>query len=72
VLEDVYAALALDWDPASTGSIADEQVGVTVGEVRDALLAPLAARYRLTPAQLGASDLTAGRAVVGRHRVETP
>ena len=72
VLEDVYAALALDWDPASTGSIADEQAGVTVREVRDALLAPLAARYRLTPAQLSAGDLTAGRAVLERHRVETP
>ena len=72
VLEDVYAALGLDWNPATTGSIADERVGVTVGEVRDALLAPLAARYRLTPAQLSAGDLTAGRALLGRHRVETP
>ncbi len=72
VLEDIYTALALDWDPASLGSIADERAGVTVREVREALLAPLAARYRLTPAQLSAEDVTAGRGLLGRHRVETP
>ena len=47
VLEDVYAALGLDWNPATTGSIADERLGVTVGEARDGLLAPL--RRSLSP-----------------------
>lgn len=70
VLEDVYGALGLNWDPASTGSIADERAEVTLDQVRDALLAPLATRYRLAPAQLSADDLIAGTAQLGRHRVE--
>lgn len=70
VLEDVYAALALDWNPASVGAIADERAGaVTVGEIQDALLSALAARYRLAPARLSADDLTAGRELLDRHRV---
>ncbi|MFL5860495.1 MAG: lipoyl protein ligase domain-containing protein [Solirubrobacteraceae bacterium] len=71
VLEDVYAALALDWNPASTGSIEDESPGVTVGEARKALMAALAARYRLVPAQLTPDDLAAGRDLLSRHRVAT-
>jgi lipoate-protein ligase A len=71
VLEDVYAALGLDWNPASTGSIAGERADVTLDQVQATMLAPLAARYRLTPAQLSADDLAAGQALLGRHRVET-
>ena len=69
VLEDVYAALALDWDSASVGAIADERARLSVSEVQDALLGAAAARYRLAPARLSADDLTAGRELLGRHRV---
>jgi hypothetical protein len=72
VLEDVYAALALDWNPASTGAIADERPGVTVDEVRDTLLPDVALRYRLIPAAFTAEDLSAGWALLDRHRVATP
>jgi lipoate-protein ligase A len=71
VLEEVYAALALDWNPASTGAIADERPAVTVDEVREALLAEVASRYSLIPAALTAEDLAAGRALLDRHRVAT-
>jgi lipoate-protein ligase A len=70
VLEDIYAALALDWNPASVGAIVDERVGaVTVSAIQDALLSAVAARYRLVPARLSADDLTAGRGLLDRHRV---
>ena len=72
VLEEVYGALALQWAPASVGAIADERPEAIVGEVRDALLAGVAARYRLAPAELSPDDLTAAAQVLDRHRVATP
>jgi octanoyl-[GcvH]:protein N-octanoyltransferase len=39
VLEDVYAALGLAWDPATTGSVADEVPDVSIENVQGALLA---------------------------------
>jgi octanoyl-[GcvH]:protein N-octanoyltransferase len=37
VLSDVYAALAIDLDPATVGSVADEAPGVTIDDVRAAV-----------------------------------
>lgn len=68
VLEDVYAALSLQWNPASAGSIQDQRPDVTVEEVQRALLAPLAERYHLRPGQLSADDRAAGMALLARHR----
>jgi lipoate-protein ligase A len=53
VLVPVYAALELDWDPATSGSVAEE-LGreVDVGELEEALIAELAKRYELVPAEL--------------------
>jgi octanoyl-[GcvH]:protein N-octanoyltransferase len=53
VLEPVYRALELDWDPATSGSVADE-LGreVDVGELEEALIAELAKRYELVDAEL--------------------
>jgi lipoate-protein ligase A len=68
VLTDVYAALGLEWDPASVGSIADELRGATVEQVQAALLAPLAARYGLSPAHVTDTDREAARALLDRHR----
>jgi octanoyl-[GcvH]:protein N-octanoyltransferase len=69
VLEDVHAALALDWEPVSAGSIADERPGTTVDEVQRALLTGLAARHRLGPAQLSADDVASGQELLSRHRI---
>lgn len=38
VLVDAYAALGLDWRPASVGAVADHAPGVTVADVEAALL----------------------------------
>jgi octanoyl-[GcvH]:protein N-octanoyltransferase len=53
VLVPVYRALELDWDPATSGSVADE-LGqeVDVGELEEALIAELAKHYELVDAEL--------------------
>ena len=68
VLEEVYAALDLAWNPASVGSVHDEVTGVGVGEVQEALLAPLAARYRLVQSSVGDAERAAARDLLARHR----
>lgn len=70
VLEDVYGELGLDWDPSTTGSVADEVAGVDVEDVRRALLAEYAQRYRLLSAPLGALMLARAQELLERHRVD--
>ena len=69
VLEDVYKELGLEWDAATTGSVADEVPTVTIEEVRQALLDGYERDYHLHPARLTAEELAAGRALLGRHGV---
>jgi octanoyl-[GcvH]:protein N-octanoyltransferase len=69
VLEDVYAALGLDWDPATTGAIDTEAPEVSIEQVRDALLEQYAERYDLVPATLSGSELARAEELVARHRV---
>jgi octanoyl-[GcvH]:protein N-octanoyltransferase len=58
VLEPVYAALGLDWDPATVGS-----VGRPWETVRDALLAAYASRYELVSASLDSETLALARSL---------
>jgi len=51
VLEPVYHALDLDFDPATAGSVADEVGPVTCDDVAAALRAELAARFDLVPGE---------------------
>lgn len=69
VLEDVYAALELDWDPASVGAVGDEAPGAGLDEVREALLAAYRTRYTLSPVSLSAADLARAGELLARHRV---
>jgi lipoate-protein ligase A len=69
VLEDVYAALGLEWDPASVGAVSEEVPGVGIEEVRRALLAQYETRYALAPASLSEPDLARARELLARHRV---
>ena len=69
VLEDIYAALGLDWDPATAGGVADEAPGVDVEGVREALLAGYDRRYELSPATLGEDELARTGELLDRHRV---
>jgi lipoate-protein ligase A len=70
VLEDVYAALDLDWNPASVGAVRDEAPGVILEEVRRALLAEYEARYTLSPASLTSADLARAAELLDRHTVD--
>ena len=71
VLFDVYAALGLDWDPDTTGAVADEVPGVPFEAVRRALLDVYAASYELSPATLGALELARAEGLRDRHRAGT-
>jgi octanoyl-[GcvH]:protein N-octanoyltransferase len=53
VLEPVYRALELDWDPATAGSVSEE-LGreVDPDEIEEALIAELGERYELVDAEL--------------------
>jgi octanoyl-[GcvH]:protein N-octanoyltransferase len=53
VLMPVYEALELDWDPATSGSVAEELAReVDPGELEEALIAELGADYELVDAEL--------------------
>jgi octanoyl-[GcvH]:protein N-octanoyltransferase len=69
VLEDVYAELALDWDPATAGSVADEVPGVDVEDVRRSLLDEYARLGPLVPAALRPEDVAAARELLARYRL---
>jgi lipoate-protein ligase A len=68
VLLPVYAALGLDWDPATTGDVAAEAAGITWDQVRDALLAEYAREFELVPAELDAATLDLARSLADEHR----
>jgi octanoyl-[GcvH]:protein N-octanoyltransferase len=67
-LTDVYSALGLDWDPETTGAVADEAPGVGLEDVRRALLDDYATRYELVPASLGEIESARARELLDRHQ----
>jgi lipoate-protein ligase A len=72
VLEPVYAALGLEWEPATVGAVADEAAGVTWEAVRDAVLDEYAERFSLVEASLDAETLALARMVAAEHRPPSP
>ena len=67
VLIPVYAALDLDWDPASAGSVADEVPGAGLNEVEEAILSEYAQQGELEEAELDADTLTLARRLRAEH-----
>jgi octanoyl-[GcvH]:protein N-octanoyltransferase len=73
VLDPVYAALELRWDPGTVGAVAEE-VGASReaaglwDAVRDALLARYALSYELVPGELDAGTLALARELAAEHR----
>jgi octanoyl-[GcvH]:protein N-octanoyltransferase len=58
VLEPVYAALELDWDPATSGSVSEElNRDVDPGELEEAVIAELAKSYELVDAEIDEETL---------------
>jgi lipoate-protein ligase A len=69
VLEDIYAALGLEWEPSTVGDIASEAPAIGIEDVRAALLCEYERRYALSPASLTEDDLARAGELLGRHRV---
>jgi hypothetical protein len=69
MLERVYRALELDWDPATVGAVAEEAPGVRIDDVEHALLSAYAQRYRLLPATIPPDAVTASLERVAQHHV---
>jgi lipoate-protein ligase A len=72
VLGPVYAALELDWEPATVGAVAEEAPGVGWESVRDALLSEYAARFRLAEDVLDPETLALARTLAAEHRPLEP
>ena len=83
VLEPVYAAFELDWDPRTVGAVEDELGGGRSASgasaqsasgaplwdaVRDALLAEYAHRFELVPGELDDETLALARRLAREHR----
>ena len=71
VLEDVYAWLQLDWNPATVGAIADEAPNIGVVDVRRALLAEYERRYALRHAPIADVALTGAGELLPRHETRS-
>ena len=69
VLEPVYAALGLDWEPAVTGSVRTEAGSATWATVADALVAEYAREYELVEAAVDSETLALARRLAPEHRV---
>jgi octanoyl-[GcvH]:protein N-octanoyltransferase len=67
VLVPVYAALGLDWEPATAGSVADEAPGTTLDDVEAAIRAEYAKRYELVEVALDAETLALARRLLAEH-----
>jgi octanoyl-[GcvH]:protein N-octanoyltransferase len=71
VLEDVNAALGLEWDPATAGAAEDEVPGLAVDDVERAVLDAYAAAGDgpLRPAELDAATVARARELAERVRL---
>jgi octanoyl-[GcvH]:protein N-octanoyltransferase len=66
-LEPVYAALELDWDPATAGSVEDEVPGTTLDGVEAAIVAALGRHFELVEAELDRETLALGAELEAGH-----
>jgi octanoyl-[GcvH]:protein N-octanoyltransferase len=69
VLDPVYAALGLDWDPAATGSVRAEAPGVGWDAVSDAIVAEYAREYDVVEGEMDAETMELAKSLAPEHRV---
>jgi lipoate-protein ligase A len=69
VLEPVYTALGLDWEPAASGSVRTEVPSATWDGVRDAIVTEYAQEYDLVEDSVDRETLELARSLAGEHRV---
>ena len=68
VLEPVYAALELDWEPSTAGSVEDEAPGTGLDRAEASILAVLEERFRLVEVEPDAALLARAEALSAEHR----
>jgi octanoyl-[GcvH]:protein N-octanoyltransferase len=69
VLDPVYAALGIDWEPAVTGSVRTEAPSATWETVRDALVIEYAREYDLVDVAMDPETLALAKRLAPEHRV---
>ena len=69
VLGPVYSALGLEWEPAVTGSVRDEEAGATWERVADALVTEYALEYDVVEDTVDPETLALAHELVAEHRV---
>lgn len=69
-LVPVYAALGLEWDPATAGCAADEAPGADTEAVADAIVAELATQHELVEATLDPETLALAERLEERHAID--
>jgi lipoate-protein ligase A len=73
VLIPVYEALELEWDPATVGSLQDEQPAISWAEAERAIVAEFAARHDLREEEgFNAETLGLAEELRSRHVVAAP
>jgi octanoyl-[GcvH]:protein N-octanoyltransferase len=70
VLEPVYAALGLDWEPAASGSVRTEEPSADWGRVSDAIVTEYARDYDVVEDELDEGTLALARELAAEHRVD--
>ena len=68
VIDPVYAALGLEWDPGTSGSVRSEAPDASWTAVRDAIVSEYARDYDLAPAELDPETLALAEELAGEHR----
>lgn len=68
VLEPVYSALELDWNPETVGAVRDEAPDAGLDRVEAALLEAIESRYRMKPVSLDESTLRLAETAAPRFR----
>ncbi len=68
VLVPVYAALGLDWDTATAGSVHAETPGTSWADVMEAIRTEYSARYELVPTRLDERTLQLAERYAPDHR----
>jgi lipoate-protein ligase A len=71
VLERVYAALGIDWEPATVGDVNEENPAVGWEEVAAAILRAFGRRYLLAEGEVDAATLVRAAALVSRFGPES-
>jgi octanoyl-[GcvH]:protein N-octanoyltransferase len=72
VLDPVYTAFGLDWEPAATGSVRSEAAGADWATVEDAIVAEYAREYDIAEGELDAETLALAESLAEEHRVREP